>query len=169
MAAPYRVAAGFYFFFYLVAACLGSAALAGACPDPELCLSSCASGFAASAERRSAASAPGCCTGRQRCRWGGVRLSGPVWLLVSPPAPEGRVGICLPQTPQEQGIVSVNSLCALHWLKKCPNFYVNALHMLPCSPLARLGPRCPTPPDLLALPHLSILLLRFPTPAWQCP
>lgn len=35
-----------------------------------------------------------------------------VWLLVSPPAPEGQVGICLPQTLQEQGIFSVNSLCA---------------------------------------------------------
>ena len=66
-----------------------------------------------------------------------------VWLLVSPPAPEGREGICLPQTLQEQGIFSVNSLCALHWLKKCPNFYVNALHTLPCSPVAGLGPIAP--------------------------
>jgi len=91
-----------------------------------------------------------------------------VWLLVSAPGPEGQAGICLHHTPQEQGIFSVDSLCALCWRKKCPNFYVNVIHMLPCSPLAGLGPCCPTPPDLSALPHLSIPLLRSPTPAWQC-
>lgn len=43
-----------------------------------------------------------------------VMSSPSAWLSVSSPTPEGQAGICLPQTPQKQGIFGVNSLFALH-------------------------------------------------------
>lgn len=110
--------------------------------------------------------------GWQCYRCGGVRLSGRVLsecLALGLSSGTRRSGRDLPppDTARPGHFQCELPLCP-SLAEEMSQFLFNALHMLPCSPLAGLGPHCPTPPDLSALPHLSIPLLRSPTPAWQC-